>query len=93
MKIIPQWNSMEWIRCLCHKLKFSNPCILGTRWLKPEISQTWIISSNRIQSLKYPKSTTSDCKDLGLKSHSLWQRLIPFKSCYNQSLDQADEMR
>ena len=42
---------------LCHKLKVSNPYILGTWLCKLFISQTLTIWSNRNHSLKYLRST------------------------------------
>ena len=49
-----------------HKLKFSNPFIIATGLCRPLIFQNWTISSNRIHSLKYIRSTTSSCKDIGI---------------------------
>ena len=43
---------------LCNKLKFSNPYILATWWTKSLIFKTQIFLYNRIQSLKYLRSTT-----------------------------------
>ena len=55
----------EWF--LRHKLKFSNSYIFTTWWCKPLIFQTWIIWSNRIQSLKYLRSKTLSCKDIEIR--------------------------
>ena len=48
----------------CHKLKFFNPYIFKTWWCKPLIFLTLTIWSTRIHSLKYQRSTSSDCKDI-----------------------------
>ena len=62
-----------------HKFKFSNPYILGTRWRKPLIFQTYIIWSIRINRLKCLRSKTFGCKDVGIinsefvgKTQFLW---------------------
>ena len=41
--------------------------IFYTWWCKPLIFQTWILSSNRIHSLKYIKTTALGCKDIGIR--------------------------
>ena len=56
-----------WELSLCHTLKFFNPNIFAAYWCKPLIFQTFIICSNRIDCLKYPKSTTLGCKDIGIR--------------------------
>ena len=52
---------------LCHKLKFSNPYIFAILKCISLIFQTQIISSNIIHSLKYLRSTTISCKDIGIR--------------------------
>ena len=54
---------------LCHKLKFSNTHIFATRWYKPLIFQALIIWSKIIYSLKYLRSTTLSCKDIGFEKY------------------------
>ena len=55
----------EW--SLCHKLKFSNPYIYGTWYYRLLIFQTKIMWCNRINSLKYLRSTTLGCRDIGFR--------------------------
>ena len=50
----------------CHKLEFSNPYIFATGWRKPLILQTYMIWSNRNHSLKYLRSMSLGCKDIGI---------------------------
>ena len=45
-----------------HKFWFSNPYIFATWWC----IQTIIMWSNRIHSLKYQRSPTLNCKDIGI---------------------------
>ena len=52
---------------LCPKFEFSNSCICATWLCKLLICQTQIIWSIRIHSLKYLKSTTLGCKDIGIR--------------------------
>ena len=52
---------------LCHKLKFSNPYIYGTWCCRLLIFQTKIIWCNRIHSLKFLRSTTLGCRDIGIR--------------------------
>ena len=52
---------------LCHKLKFSNPYIHGTWCCRLLIFQTKIIWCNRIYSLKYLRSMTLGCRDIGIR--------------------------
>ena len=52
----------------CHKLWFYNRHIFSTGWCKPLIFQTIIIWSKMIHSLKYLRSPTFKCKDIGRKS-------------------------
>ena len=56
---------------LCHKLKFSNPYIFANWWCKPLIFQTRVICPNRNHNLKYLRSTTLYCKEVG--SLAGWQ--------------------
>ena len=56
---------------LCHKLWFSNPYIFETQCLKPLIFQTYVIWSNRSQSLKYQRFTTLESKDIGIRKSNL----------------------
>ena len=54
----------------CDKLKYSNPYIVGTRLCKPLIFQTYIetyIEFSRNHSLKYRRSATLGCKDIGIR--------------------------
>ena len=46
----------------CPKLRFFKPNISATGWCKTLIFQTQIISSTRIYSLKYLRSTAMGCK-------------------------------
>ena len=50
-----------------HKLEFYNPYIFATGWRKPLIFQTYMIWSNRNQSLKYLRSMSLGCKDIGIR--------------------------
>jgi len=51
---------------LCHKLKYSNPFIYWTWCCRLLIFQTKIIWCNKIHSLKYLRSTTLGCRDIGI---------------------------
>ena len=51
-----------------NKIKYVNLNIFRSRCCKPMIFQTQIIWSNRIHSLKYPRSATLGCKDTGIKN-------------------------
>ena len=51
----------------CHKLEFSNLYIFATGWRKPLIFQTYMIWSNRNHSLKYVRSMSLGCKDIGIR--------------------------
>ena len=51
----------------CHKLELSNPYIFATGWRKPLIFQTYMFWANRNHSLKYLRSTTLDCKNIGIR--------------------------
>ena len=53
---------------LCHKLNFSNHFIFLTWWFTLLIFQTLIIWSHRILSLKYLRSKTQGCKDIGFRT-------------------------
>ena len=50
----------------CNKLEFSNHNIFATLWCKPLIFQTQVFWSSRMHSLKYLRSTTLGCKDIGI---------------------------
>ena len=50
-----------------HKLWFYNRHIFSTWWCKPLICQTIIIWSKMIHSLKYLRSPTIKCKDIGIR--------------------------
>ena len=52
---------------LWHKLNFSNPYICGTWCCRLLIFQTKIIWCNKIHSMKYLRSTSLGCKDIGIK--------------------------
>ena len=54
---------------LGHKLKFSHPYIFATWWCKPLIFQTSIIWSTKIQTLKFLRSTTLGCRDIGIRKN------------------------
>ena len=79
-----------------HKIQFSNPYIFTTWFCKPLIFKTKNIWSNRIQSLKFKRSTTSGCRAIGIvksksvaKTQFLWSsNMLPFLSppCPNLSL-------
>ena len=52
----------------CDKLKYSNPFIVATWWCKPLIFQTYLeIEFSRNHSLKYRRSATLGCKDIGIR--------------------------
>ena len=51
----------------CNNFKNFNPYIFATWWRKSFIFQTLTVWSNRNQSLKYQMSTTSGCRDTGIK--------------------------
>jgi len=67
---------------LCHKLKFSNPYVYGTWWCRLLIFQTKIIWCNIIQSLKYLRSSTLGCRDIGIRKSEfvLKTQLLSFKN-------------
>jgi len=65
--LILLWLSMLKELSHCHKLKFSNPYIYGTWCCRLLIFQTKIIWCNRIHSLKYLRSTTLCCRDIGIR--------------------------
>ena len=69
-----------------HKLKFSNPYFFETLWCKPLIFQTQAFWSVRIHSLKYQRSTTSGCTDIGIIIFSLWQKLNSFNPLFLYSI-------
>ena len=52
---------------LCHNLKFSNPYIYRIWCFRLLIFQTKIIWCNKIHRLKYLKSTTFGCRDIGIR--------------------------
>ena len=56
---------------LCPKLKCSNPYIFATSWCKTLIFKSLIIGSNIIHSLKYLRSVTLWCKDIGIKKYEI----------------------
>ena len=51
---------------LCHKLKYSNPYIYWTWCCRLLIFQTKIIWCNKVHILKYLRSTTMGCRDIGI---------------------------
>ena len=55
----------------CHKLWFYNRHTFSTWWCKPLIFQTIIIWSKMIHSLKYLRSPTIKCKDIGIRKSEL----------------------
>ena len=56
---------------MCHKLKFCNPFIVGTKCLRPEIFKT--MNSVRLNnlSLKYQWFILLGCKDIGIRKLEL----------------------
>ena len=52
--------------------------IFRTNKPNPYFLETWWCKPNRIHSLKYQKSTTLGCRDIGIIILSLWQNLISF---------------
>jgi len=66
---------------LCHKLKYSTPCIFATCWCKLLKFQTLIILSNIIYSLEYLRSTTLGCKDKGIRKSEFVVQ-TQFLSCF-----------
>ena len=66
---------------LCHKLKYSTPCIFATCWCKLLKFQTLIIWSNIIYSLEYLRSTTLGCKDKGIRKSEFVVQ-TQFLSCF-----------
>ena len=50
-----------------HKFWSSNTSIFSTWWCKPSIFQTIIMWSKYIYSVKYQRSPTFDCKDIGIR--------------------------
>ena len=73
----------------CHNLKFSNFYISATSGCKPLIFQTYIIWPNIINSLKYLRSTTLACQDIGTrifefvaKTQFLWNKSDTFCSYF-----------
>ena len=67
---------------ICHKPKFSNLYILATGLCKPLIFQTVIILFHKINSLKYFRSKTSDCKDMRVRKFEFVGKTQFF--CYNK---------
>ena len=63
---------------LCHKSQFSNTYISTTKLCKPLIFQTYIVWYNRSHTLKYLRSISLDCWDIGYKIQSLWKNSIPY---------------
>ena len=63
---------------LCHKSQFSNTYIFTTKWCKPLIFQTYTVWYNRSHSLKYLRSISLGCWDIGFKIQILWEKLNSF---------------
>ena len=79
----------------CHKLKLSNPYIFAICWRKPLIFQTLAILSIIIYSLKYQRSTTLGCKDIGIlkidfvtETHFLCNFLYKLERIYKTNIFQ-----
>ena len=62
-----------------HKLWFLNPNIFAIWWWIPLIFHVKNIKSNRVHGLKYVRSKTLDCKDIGVDS-------IPFHYLFKGSV-------
>ena len=61
-------------------LKFFNPYIFATGWCKPLIFQTLMFLSNRNLPLKYLRSISLGCKDIGIRKQSSCQSLNSFEA-------------
>ena len=80
LKFLEFYQIME--MSLCHKLKWSKPYMFAAWWCKPLIFQTYIIFYNIINSLKYLRSTTMDCKYEGIRK----SKFVALVSLYSRKI-------
>ena len=75
-----------------HKLKFPSPYIYGTWCCRLLIFQTKIIWCKRIHSLKYLRSTTLGCRDIGIYRKSEFVTKTQFLSCNIRNVYSASNL-